>query len=187
MKTSRFTQFGFAMLLFVAIVAAGDFSRAQTPAVSNPAPTIKLPGIDGKTYDVAEMRGSVVLVSFGATWCVPCVGELRALEELKIEFKDKPVKFLWIAIDTKEEATDPKVAQYAKARKLTIPVLRDSTNMIFSQFSKRLRLPMIVFFAKDGALDAPPHFGMSSQPEIYKTVMRQRLNKLLAQPRSEGQ
>ena len=37
-------------------------------------PLIRLEGIDHKFYDVAEMRGSVVLISFGATWCVPCSG-----------------------------------------------------------------------------------------------------------------
>ena len=188
MKPTFFTQLRLAMpLVLAAIIVAGDFSNAQTPAASNPKPdpTIKLQGIDGHTYDVAEMRGSVVLVSFGATWCIPCVSELRALEQLRIEYKDKPVKFLWVAIDTEEESTNAKVAQYAKARKLTIPVLRDPTNAAFSQFSARSRLPMIVFFGKDGRVDALPSFGMSSQPEQYKALMRQRLNKLLTQAKSD--
>ena len=46
---------------------------------------------------------------------------------------------------------------------------------------------MLVFFDKEGRADAAPHFGMSTQPEVYKTAMRLRLDKLLATPRSEGE
>src|SRR5437588_2141429 len=96
---------------------------AQTEAA---APTLKLKGVDGKTYDVAQMRGQVVLVSFGATWCKPCEWELTALEELKQEYAHKPVKFLWVSIETQKEAADDWLRQYAKAHRLTIPVLRDA-------------------------------------------------------------
>jgi thiol-disulfide isomerase/thioredoxin len=163
----------------------------QAQAADSPAqlaePILNLRGIDGQTYDLAEMRGNVVLVSFGATWCAPCTTELRALEELSSEYKTKPVKFFWVTIENDAEATDAKLAKYARTRRLTFPVLRDPMKFAFNQFSPRVRLPMIVFFDKQGHADASPHFGMSSQPEIYKTAMRQRLNKLLATPRSEGQ
>jgi peroxiredoxin len=152
-----------------------------------PEPVLKLKGLDGLTYDVAEMRGNVVLVSFGATWCAPCTPELRALQELTLEYKDKPVKFFWVAIDTDAEASNTKIVKFAKARKLTIPILRDPMAFTFNQFSTRMRLPMIVFFDKQGRIDATPHFGMSAQPEIYKTAMRLRLDKLLATPKSEGE
>jgi peroxiredoxin len=160
----------------------------ETVAPTKPAePIVKLKGIDGRTYDVAEMRGSVVLVSFGATWCAPCTPELRALQELTLEYKDKPVKFFWVTIDTDAETSNAKIVKYAKTRKLTIPILRDPLAFTFNQFSARMRLPMIVFFDKEGRVDAAPHFGMSSQPEIYKNSMRLRLDKLLATPGSEGE
>jgi thiol-disulfide isomerase/thioredoxin len=163
----------------------------QAQAAGSPAklaePILKLRGIDGRTYDLAEMRGNVVLVSFGATWCSPCTAELRALEELSVEYKTRPVKFFWVTIENDAEASDANLAKYARTRGLTFPVLRDPMKFTFNQFSPRVRLPMIVFFDKEGHADALPHFGMSSQPEIYKAAMRQRLNKLLATPRSEGQ
>ena len=178
-----------SLLAFVLLCLASLTIQAQ--AADSPAkladPILKLRGIDGRTYDLAEMRGSVVLVSFGATWCSPCTTELRALAELAAEYKSKPVKFLWVTIENDEEASDTKLIRYAKSRKLTFPVLRDPMKFTFNQFSPRVRLPMVVFFDKEGHADALPHFGMSSQSEIYKTAMRQRLNKLLATPRSEGQ
>ena len=173
------------VLLFLASLSIQ--AQAADSSAKLAEPILKLRGIDGRTYDVADMRGNVVLVSFGATWCAPCTTELRALEELSAEYKTKPVKFFWVTIENDAEATDAKLAKYARTRRLTFPVLRDPMKFTFNQFSPRVRLPMIVFFDKQGHADALPHFGMSSQPEIYKTAMRQRLNKLLATPRAEGQ
>src|SRR5437762_2710269 len=121
-------------------------AAAQTVSSDTPAPVLKLKGVDGKTYDVAQMRGQVVLVSFGATWCKPCEWELTALEELKVEYAQRPVRFLWVSVDTKEQASDAWLKQYAKLHNMTIPVLRDADFAAFSQFNDRLRLPMIVFF-----------------------------------------
>jgi len=173
------------MMLLLGMASLSIQAQATEPPAKPAQPIVKLRGVDGRSYDVAEMRGNVVLVSFGATWCAPCTPELRALQELTLEYKDKPVKFLWVSIDSDAEATDARVAKYAKSRKLTFPVLRDPTNFTFNQFTRRLKLPMIVFFDKEGHVDASPHFGMSSEPEIYKNAMRLRLNKLLGTPRSE--
>lgn len=158
-------------------VAAGSAS-AQVRAPVAP-PNMKLQGLDGKVYDVADQRGHVVLVSFGATWCVPCTAELRALEELLGEYRDKPVKFFWVSIERPEETTNAALKRYAKERKVSFPVLRDTAKMVFLQFSTRVRLPMIVFLGKDGKVDGPAQFGMRSSADAYKADMRARLSKLL--------
>jgi len=141
-------------------------------------PAVKLSGIDGKTYDLTQMHGNVVLVSFGATWCTPCSAELLALEELKREYKDKPIKFFWVSIEHEDQVSHKELQKYARARSLTFPVLRDPMQLAFAQFTKRVRLPLVVFYDKEGRVDMPVHFGMGS-PQVYKDRMRERLNKLL--------
>ncbi|MEP6708164.1 MAG: TlpA disulfide reductase family protein [Pyrinomonadaceae bacterium] len=171
-------------VLLVTILLCAFLSVVAQPAEITPGPapatepTLKLTGIDGQKYDLAQMRGNVVLVSFGATWCVPCSQELRALEDLKREYKDKPVKFFWVSIEGPDAVSDKELQKYARERKLTFPVLRDPTQMTFGQFSRRIRLPMIVFYDKAGHVDMPVHFGMAAA-EVYKSRMRERLNKLL--------
>jgi len=149
-------------------------------------PSFKLQGLDGKVYDLREFRGSVVLVSFGATWCAPCSNELRALEELRSEYRDQPVKFFWVSVERPEETTNAALRRYARERKISIPVLRDTGQMVFLQFAPRVRLPMIVLLGKDGRVEAPVQFGMNSTADAYKADMRTRLNKLLG-PQVEGE
>jgi thiol-disulfide isomerase/thioredoxin len=165
------------VLCAVCLGAASPFAK-PAPLPVTPATAIRLTGIDGVTYDVAQMHGSVVLVSFGATWCTPCSAELYALEELQKEYKDKPVKFFWVSIESQDEVSNKELQKYSRARKLSFPVLRDPAKLAFAQFTKRVRLPLIVFYDKEGRLDEPVHFGMAA-PEIYKSRMRERLNKLL--------
>src|SRR3954468_10962688 len=97
--------------------------RAQSAGSQSVDAPLRLRGTDGKTYDLAGMHGQVVLVSFGATWCEPCKEELKALEQLKKEYKDKPVTFLWVDIESEEEVSNSSLKDYAKKLKLSFPVL----------------------------------------------------------------
>src|SRR5919205_3614187 len=103
---------------------------------------LRLRGVDGKTYDIGEMRGNVILVSFGATWCLPCRGELTALEQLKKEYAGRPVRFLWVNIEGADEVSDRHLRDYAKELKLTLPVLRDTTRSAYSDFAARVPSPL---------------------------------------------
>jgi len=168
--------------LFIALALGLCASNSAQSQVRTPInnPTFKLQGLDGRVSDLADLRGNVVLVSFGATWCAPCSTELRALQDLLNEYRDKPVKFFWVSIERPEQVTNATLRRYAKERKVTFPVLRDSSQAVFLQFSTRVRLPMIVLLGKDGRVDAPVQFGMRTPAEAYKADLRARLDKLLA-------
>jgi thiol-disulfide isomerase/thioredoxin len=140
--------------------------------------SINLKATDGRMYDLAKMRGNVVIVSFGATWCQPCAEELRALEQLRKEYEGKPVRFLWVSVEREDEVSDGDLRSFAKRLKLSFPVLRDPTRFTFAQFSDRVRLPLVTIFNKEGRL-VVKQTGMST-PEQYKTMIRSRVDKFLA-------
>ena len=171
----------FSAALFGVLLSGAQPSVSGQNGADSKQPLVRLEGIDHKFYDIGEMRGSAVLISFGATWCVPCSGELFALEELKHEYQGKPVKFFWVTIENDGQINDAGLKRYAAQHKLSFPVLRDPTKTAFLQFSPRVKLPMIVFYGKDGHFDGPAQFGMSSDAKTYKARMRTRLDELLSQ------
>ena len=173
-------KFYLPVALLLVFLCVGALSHAKSHADSNDVQvSIKLKGVDGKTYDVAAMRGEVVLVSFGATWCKPCVWELEALEDLKKEYAGRGVRFLWVSIENEDQTSNELLRDYAKSLKMTIPVLRDPEKTAYAQFSERVRLPMVVFFDRAGKFVAPKHTGMTTQAEEYKKLIRGRLDALL--------
>jgi peroxiredoxin len=165
------------------LLTSGALGQAKTPPAD---PSMKLQGLDGKIVDLGEQRGSVVLVSFGATWCAPCTTELRSLNEVLNDYRGKPVKFFWVSVERSEQISNGELKRYARERKLTFPVLRDTGQMVFLQFAEKVRLPMIVLLNKDGRVVGPATFGVNSQPEKYKADIRARLNKLLSLPSPDG-
>jgi thiol-disulfide isomerase/thioredoxin len=168
-----------AFLLLLAAGASGVGAQQKAEPEPTAQTSFKLKGLDGKTYDSAALRGEVLVVSFGATWCVPCTWELVAIEELKVEYEGKPVRFFWVSIEEKERTSDNLLRHYAKERRLSIPVLRDPEAALFSQFSTTTRIPLVVFYDREGRFVAPAHRGMPQDITVYKQLVRDRVNALL--------
>lgn len=166
-------------LLFAAAGARAQEASAPAPVAGGDG--FRLKGLDGKLYDTSEMRGDVLVVSFGATWCVPCTWEQVAVEELKVEYKGKPVRFLWVSIEEKERTSDNLLRHYAKERRMTVPVLRDPGGVALAQYEKAsARIPVVVFFDAEGRRSGDAHRGMPQDITVYKQLVRERVNALLA-------
>lgn len=177
----------------IAFAASDAFAQEVSPAKETPASQeasefvgFKLKSLDGKVFDSSAMSGEVIVASFGATWCVPCVWELKAIEELVEEYKERPVRFFWISIEEKERTPDAALKRFAKTYRLTIPVLRDEDGSAFRQFSDSRRIPLVVFFDREGKFIAPVQRGMSSDPIQYKEKLRKRVNALLQSGAATG-
>jgi peroxiredoxin len=185
----RHNTYRWIAIMLLAIAISGAVSQpvsGQVPARAATSADMKFQGLDGRVYDLNDQRGNVVLVSFGATWCTPCTAELKALGELLLEYRGKPVKFYWVSIEDADQVTNSTLKQYAKERRVAFPVLRDTGKMVYSNFTQRTRLPLIVLLRKDGRVDTPVKVGMESQVNVYKADLRARLNKLLGTSSSDS-
>jgi thiol-disulfide isomerase/thioredoxin len=173
-----FCRTTFALVLLLSAFGV----RAQQKGEAAPfGDGFRLKGLDGKFYDTSEMKGDVLVVSFGATWCVPCAWEQVAVEELKVEYAGKPVRFLWVSIEDPKRISNNILRHYARERKMTVPVLRDPGGVALAQYEKTgTRVPVVVFFDAEGHPSGPAHNGMPQDITVYKQLVRERVNALLA-------
>ncbi|WGD34097.1 TlpA disulfide reductase family protein [Olleya sp. YS] len=58
--------------------------------------------INGNKYNFRQAENKVVLVSFWATWCPPCIAELPSLQKLYEDYKDK-IEFVFISNEKPEK------------------------------------------------------------------------------------
>ena len=85
-----------------AVQAALDKAMKLQPG--QPAPEFTLPNLDGQPVSLSQFKGQVVLLDFWASWCVPCIGDLPYLRQVKEKTSGWPVVFLNISLDADEAA-----------------------------------------------------------------------------------
>ena len=64
-------------------------------------PNLQFERLDGTTFNLSEMKGKRVFLSFWATWCGPCIKEMPSIEEAKKELGDE-VEFILVSDEEKD-------------------------------------------------------------------------------------
>ena len=54
---------------------------------------------DGRMQPINQWQGGVLVVSFWATWCAPCIEEMPDLQEVQAEYATRGVTIVGVAID----------------------------------------------------------------------------------------
>jgi thiol-disulfide isomerase/thioredoxin len=96
------------------------FCGALVAATAKRAPNLQFKDLSGKTQKIADVRGSVAVINFWATWCAPCREELPLLSSLTQEYAAKNVRF--IAISADEPKNRAKVEQFLSTNKLAMEI-----------------------------------------------------------------
>lgn len=56
--------------------------------------------IQGKSYRSTDFKGKLLIIDFWFTGCVPCRAEMPYFDKLSLKYKDQPVQFLSVSLDT---------------------------------------------------------------------------------------
>lgn len=97
------------LLLIIAILfTVPSAGLAQTELrVGSPAPQFSVAALDGNQYDLSQMHGQVVVVTFWSVRCLICQSELPRVNQLIKGYQGKDVTFLAMTPDD-----DARVKQY---------------------------------------------------------------------------
>ena len=94
-----------ASLLFAQAGSDSAVGRIDTGVAGTRVPAFAIPNLDGGTIRLDDLRGSVVVVNFWASWCVPCREEVGALRELDRRWRSRGVRVIGVVEnDTPAEA-----------------------------------------------------------------------------------
>ena len=82
-------------------LAKDNLSPDRRIVVGNTVPKFSLVSMSGPktTYTNESFKGRIYLIDFWATWCVPCVGEMKPLHKAYEKFKSKNFEILSLSFD----------------------------------------------------------------------------------------
>lgn len=69
----------------------------QTPA---PLPEFSLPTLNGQTLRSEDLKDSIVILDFWATWCEGCVSEISAFNRLEQKYGPRGVKIIGMSVQS---------------------------------------------------------------------------------------
>ncbi len=102
-------------VLFSCFVLLGE-----SPAATK-MPAFSLASVrDGKIVDSSAFQGKVLLLTFFATWCGPCVEEVPVLVKLHTEMVDAGFSVVGMSVDQQGPAV---VAKFVEKKAINYPVL----------------------------------------------------------------
>ncbi len=146
------------------------------------APPLTLHSVDGGAVNLADSRGKIVVLSFGATWVPLAAKELPALQKLAERYANRGVNFYWVSINSakpgaKNYASDAELQAFAQKNGLRLMALRDPDQAAYRAFGVEA-LPTVIILDREGKVSRK-HVGFDpEQVEAYSQVIRS-LDQLL--------
>lgn len=102
------------LALFVSCSSNGETDTGQAAGPQN----FTLTSLDGDEITLSELRGTVVIIDFWATWCPPCRNSIPALIKLFNKYKDQGFTILGISLEDRTT-----LESYRDAHKIPYPIL----------------------------------------------------------------
>ncbi|HVO26128.1 MAG TPA: TlpA disulfide reductase family protein [Candidatus Margulisiibacteriota bacterium] len=114
-----------ALALFGWGAIRGSVAYAASLRVGAPAPPATLVTLDGQRISTSDLRGQVVILTFWATWCVPCRKELPVLSTYAREHAAQGLVVLGFSLDEPDGLRE--VRELAKSYAFPVGLLVNSS------------------------------------------------------------
>jgi cytochrome c biogenesis protein CcmG/thiol:disulfide interchange protein DsbE len=137
------------IIAVLALVFVILLRRQEGPvSVGKKAPDFSLTAFDGQEYNLADLKGKVVVLNFWASWCKPCEQEAADLEKAW-RLYEPTGEVIFLGVDWTD--TEKKAFQYLEKFDITYPNGPDLGTRI-SQAFRTTGVPETYIIDKDGVL-----------------------------------
>ena len=143
------------MLAFVFLACVTTSVYAQWQPASKigltQAPPIQLNNLSGKSIDLSNFKGKVLIINFWASWCEPCRAEFEELIQLQENYGGKGLNVF--AINLAE--MKPRITQFLKGNGLpenSIEILLDRNSTTYKAWRAR-GIPTTFLVSKTGKIE----------------------------------
>ena len=103
----------------------GRAAHAAELRVGESAPEATLVTLDGRRLSTTALNGQVVILTFWATWCVPCRDELPLLSKYATDHAGQGLTVLGFSLDTADQLAE--VRRVAQALSFPVGLLERSS------------------------------------------------------------
>lgn len=133
---------------------AGSTGLAQMGAPSGPregqkAPDFAIQDLEGKTWQLSELRGKPVLLMFWTTWCPACKQIMPQIIDYREQYKDEEFVILSILGDDDKSP----VTSYLSKNDLPFPHIWDEDDDLFRKYGA-VYIPTFYLIGRDGTVVA---------------------------------
>jgi thiol-disulfide isomerase/thioredoxin len=159
-----------AILVVSAMLVSGctrGARQSETLEIGRPAPSFRLPDLNGQQVSLDQFKGKVVLLDFWATWCGPCRMIMPLLENLQKEYPDTLVL---LAVNLQESREE--VREFMRQEKLHSRVVLDEQGAVGSLYGAEA-IPMQVLIDKSGIVRSVMT-GFNDTKKMRKEIERLR-------------
>lgn len=137
----------------------GESAGTESALVGKPAPDFSLELLDGSQFQLAKLKGKVVVLDFWATWCGPCLQAMPQVDKVTREFKDRDVRL--IAVNLQE--SPKQIKEMLERHKLEMTVALDRDGEVAERYSANA-IPQTVIIDREGKIarlfiGGGPHLG----------------------------
>jgi peroxiredoxin len=148
-RSKRWAAFAFAVAM---LAASHPWARIGYLKEPLPAPEFELKDLEGKSLSLKQYRGRVVLLTFWATWCRPCLIEIPHLNSLQEEYGKKKLAVISLSVDNPKRVTPEKLAEFAKKNNINYRVAMDPTYEVARLFGGARSIPTSFLIDREGKL-----------------------------------
>lgn len=146
----------------------GLFTLASV--AQNDLPNVNLTSIDGNAIELkdATNKDGVTIISLWATWCVPCLKELDAINDLYDEWQEETgVELLAVSVD--DSRTIKRVKSMINGKDWDYTVLLD-TNSDLKRALSASSIPLTILVKDNKIVYEHSGYSPGAELELYKKI-----------------